>query len=190
MTLEEMKQKLEGTLTPKRFNHSLGVMECAVELASRYGENVERAAVAGLLHDCARDIKGNEVFAKCEEYGVMVDHICRLQPELLHGPLGAMMIREEFGITDEDVVNAVRYHTTGRENMSLLEKIIFIADYIEPGRNFPGVDEIRKAAIEDMDSTMLMALDQTISYVLSKGGLLHPLTVNARNYLLFSRKRG
>jgi len=184
MTFEEMKLKLEGVLSHKRFVHSVNVMDTAVRLASVYGEDRERAAVAGLLHDCARDIKGEEVFRLCESFGIEVDEVARFQPELLHGPLGSRIAGAEYGITDKEILEAISCHTTGRSGMGMLDKIIFLADYIEPGRRFPGVEEVRETAANDIDRAMVMALDRTIKYVITKGGLLHPDTINARNSIL------
>ena len=106
----------------------------------------------------------------------------------MHAPLGAEIASKEYGVDDVEILDSIRFHTTGRENMGILEKVIFLADYIEPGRNFPGVEEIREQAFEDIDSAMTMALDKSLKFVISKGALIHPLTVKARNYMIFSRK--
>ena len=188
MTLIEMKVKLEQNLTNKRFTHSINVMKCAVDLAARFGEDRDKAAAAGLLHDCARDIKGAEIFLLCERYEVHVDQISRFQPELLHGPLGARIAEYEYGIDSKEITRSIRFHTTGCEDMTLLDKIIFIADYIEPKRDFPGVGEIRREAFKDIDQAMVMALDRTIKYIISKGTLIHPDTVDARNFLILKAK--
>lgn len=184
MTKQEIKLKLQNILTPKRFTHSLGVMETAVSLAARYGQDEEKAALAGLLHDCARDIKGEKIFEMCERFNIKFNDIEQMQPELLHGPIGAALAREEYGIEDEDILRAIYCHTTGREYMSVLDKIIFIADYIEPARDFPGVDEVRRIAYEDLNKSMLISLENIIRHVISKGVLIHPDTVNARNCIL------
>ncbi len=186
LTLEEMKEKLKKSLNNKRFIHSIGVMETAVKLAEIYGEDKWNAAVAGLLHDCAKDIEGEELLKLCRRNNIEVDDISREQPELLHGKIGACIAREEYGIEDQRVLDAIRHHTMGRENMSLLEKIIYIADYIEPNRNYPGIEKVRKAAFTNLDEAVLMSLDNTIRCVITKGVLIHPDTVNARNYLVFS----
>lgn len=184
MTVEEMKNKLEEVLSSKRFKHSLGVMDTAVSLAERYGENKEKAAVAGILHDCAREIKGQAVFELCEKYHIGVNYITLSQPELLHGPLGAVLATEEYGVEDEDIIRAIYCHTTGRENMTLLDRIIFMADCIEPGRKFEGVDEVRELAYCDLDSSLVISLDSTIRHIIQKGKLIHPDTINARNFII------
>ncbi|NLP14827.1 MAG: HD domain-containing protein [Clostridium sp.] len=184
MTVQEMKKKLEETLSSKRFKHSVRVMDTAVELAKKYREDKEKAAIAGILHDCARHIEGQEVFELCKRYGIEVNYITGLQPQLLHGPLGAALAKDVYGVEDEDVTEAIGCHTTGRENMTLLDKIIFIADYIEPGRKFYGVDEVRELAYKDLDKAVLLSLENTIRHILNKGVLIHPNTINARNYII------
>ncbi len=186
MTIDEIKIKLEKTLSKKRFKHSIGVMETAIELALINDVDTDKAAVSGLLHDCAREIKGAEAIKACEKYGIDIDDVSRVQPSLLHGPLGAEIAKEEYGIEDPCVLRAIKYHTTGRADMDMLEKIIFIADYIEPGRSFQGVEEARKEAFKNIDSVMLMALDQTIAHIISKKGLIHGDAIDARNYILMN----
>lgn len=189
MTLEEMKEKLKNALSHKRFVHSVNVMNVAVQLAQRYSFDTGKASEAGLLHDCARDIRGEDAFKLCEKYRIEIGIIGRRQPELLHGPLGSKVAMMEYGITDTDILEAIHWHTTGCDNMSLLAKIIYIADYIEPGRNFPGVDEVRHLAFNDIDRAMIVALDRTIKYVMIKGALIHPDTVNARNSILMQNPK-
>lgn len=187
MKIEEAKRKLEKALTPKRFVHSINVMNTAYELAKKYNIDEEKATAAGLLHDCARDIKGSEIFSLCSKYGIEIDEIQRAQPELLHSHLGARLAKKEYGIEDQCILDAIRWHTTGRDSMSMLEKIILISDYAEPGRSFTGVKEIRDLVLRDLDRAILQALDGTIRYVLSKGALIHPDTINARNFIIFAR---
>jgi len=187
MTLEEIKQKLQSRLTNKRFRHSVNVMETAVKLASIHGEDINKAATAGLLHDCARDIRGKEIFEACSNFDINIDGVARMQPELLHGPLGVHIARTEYEITDASVLSAILWHTTGHAGMKTLDKIVFLADYIEPDRKIPGIEEVRKAATYDLDDAMLLALDRTIKYVVNRGALLHPDTVDARNSILMER---
>lgn len=186
--VEEIKDRLETSLTPKRFIHSINVMNTAVKIALKHGEDDKKAATAGLLHDYARDIRGADILRLCEKYDIAVDNITRMQPELLHGPVGAYLVREEFGITDEVILNAISYHTTGRENMSTMEKIIFVSDYVEPDRVFPGVDDIRKIAFYDLEKALVMSFDSTIKFILKKGALIHPDSVKARNYILAGKR--
>lgn len=184
MTREEMKMKLEETLSPKRFIHSINVMKTAIELSKNYGVDTEKAAIAGLLHDCAREIKGEQVFELCRRFNIETDYITQAQPELLHGPIGSYLAKIEYGVEEPDILRAISRHTTGHENMEMLDKIVFIADYIEPNRNFPGVEDARKEANTNIDRALIMALNKTIKHVMTKGAMIHPETVNARNYLI------
>jgi predicted HD superfamily hydrolase involved in NAD metabolism len=188
--VNEIKSKLKQALPHRRFNHSVNVMKCAAELAFRYNEDRDKAILSGLLHDCARGIKTSEAFKLCKKYNIEVDSITSVQPVLLHGPLGACIAAEEYGVNDESILRAIRFHTTGYENMDMLTKIIIIADYIEPGRNFPGVDEIRKIAFEDIEEALVKALDSTIKYIIAKEALIHPDTVRTRNFIVYQKNGG
>ena len=184
ITVDEIRNRLENTLTPKRLTHSLNVMNTAVEMSKVYGENEKNAAVTGLIHDCARDICGEEIFRLCEKFNIAIDDVTRVQPKLLHGHIGAQIARLEYGISDESILKAVFYHTLGHENMSMLEKIVFIADYIEPGRDFPEVDKIRKKAENSLEKALIVGFESTILLLISKKQRIYPLTILARNALL------
>lgn len=186
MDREKIKEQLEKMISPQRYIHSLNVMHTAKSLCEALQEDSDRAVIAGLLHDCAKDIPGESILDLCEKYDVKVDNICRVQPKLLHGPLGAALAEDVFKIRDEAVLCAISCHTTGKENMSLLDKIVFIADYIEPDRNFPGVNEIRRIVNTDINKAIIVSLERVIKHVMLKGGLIHPDTINARNYLLLN----
>lgn len=185
MTLKEMDNKLKMSIESERYIHSIGVMKSALELAEIYGVEKDKAAIAGLLHDCAKDLKNKDLYEtiKGNLYS-KTDEIMEKQPRLLHGPIGAHIAKNHYDVTDKQILNAIKYHTTGKENMNILEKIIFISDYIEVGRNFTGVEIIRKWVKKDLDKAILIALDITIKEVINKGELLHPATVKARNYLI------
>lgn len=183
MNLVQMKDKLEKFLTPKRFVHSMNVMSTASELASKYGEDRKRAEIAGLLHDCARDVRGEEIFELCKKFGMQLDDICLKQPELLHAPLGAVIAKKEYGVEDKTILEAIACHTTGREKMNLLDKIIFISDFVEPARSFPGVGDIRWTVHRDLNKAVLLGMESTIKHVMDKGALIHFDTIKARNYL-------
>lgn len=189
MTLAQIQNMLKEVLTPRRYNHSLEVMATAKKLAGLYSCNTDKAALAGLLHDCARDMRGQELIEACRKFDIQILPLYRAQPELLHGPLGAKLVRYEYGIDDPEIENAIRVHTTGCENMTLLDKIIFLADFIEPNRNFSGVDIVREIAWRSLDEAVLTSLDMIIRHVMEKHEmLLHPDTVLARNHLLLVRK--
>lgn len=184
LSKEEMKVSLEGCLSRKRFKHSLNVMITAEKLAAKYGVDIETCSVAGLLHDCARNLKENEIFDMCDKFGISIDEVARMQPVLLHGPVGAALSKTLYGVENEEIYNAIRYHTTGRENMSIIEKIIFVSDYIEPGRDISGVDTVRKTAYDNIDKAVLLSIEHTIKHVLTKGDLIQTLTIDARNYII------
>ncbi|WKY48867.1 bis(5'-nucleosyl)-tetraphosphatase (symmetrical) YqeK [Eubacteriaceae bacterium ES3] len=179
-----LKEKLTTQLTPKRFNHTLGVLEVSKQLAVRYHEPMEQIIQAALLHDCARNISRDELIGLAKEYGIKIDRVSKHESSLLHGPVGAVIAHRDYGIRDQTVLNAIRYHTTGRKNMTQLEKIIYLADYIEPGRDFDGVSELRDLAAFDLDAAVLEALTHSLRYLLEKGQLIHKRTVLARNDFL------
>jgi predicted HD superfamily hydrolase involved in NAD metabolism len=189
LSREEIIENLRTNLTPERFLHSLNVAQTAAGLANHFGADIKRAEVAGLVHDCVKDLPASVQLKMAENFGILLDDIEKLEPALIHGPLGAVYAREAYGIQEEDILRAVRMHTTGDVNMTLLDKIIFISDYIEPARSFPGVEELRKKACIDLDEAVLLAFDSTIKYVLARKSLLHPRTVNARNFLLMQKGR-
>jgi predicted HD superfamily hydrolase involved in NAD metabolism len=184
MTIDEIKIKLEKALTPGRFVHSIAVMETAVKLAEKYGLDCEEAGIAGLLHDCARDIKVEEALSLCKKFKIEVDDVSLLHPVLLHGPVGSGLAQRDYGICNSKVLDAISFHTTGRENMTMLDKIIFIADYIEPGRCFEDIEKIRTTAFNDIDAAMLIALNNSIRYIIDKGMLIHTNTIEARNFII------
>lgn len=186
------KQRIEllkQNLSEKRFIHSIGVMETAVKLAEQYSADVAAAETAGLLHDCARDIRGTQLYQSCQKYRIKTDFVTKAQPELLHGALGVFVAKEKYEVTDDNILEPIKWHTTGRERMTLLDKIIYIADYIEPGRCFEGVDTVREAVYQDIDRAMLMALDRTIKYVMMREVYIHPDTIKARNGIISDIRR-
>ena len=188
MGYEEMRALLEKSLKPSRYQHSLGVAETAVFLAQRFGVDEERAQVAGLLHDCAREFRNEDLITEAEKRLIMVGNIERQMPLLLHAYVGSRLVTEKYGVSDHAVEQAIWRHTVGGAKMTKLDKIIWFADMIEPNRDYPGVEELRSlaktAALDDM---VLAGLTQSITFVLQKGGLIHPDTVIARNEILLNR---
>jgi len=182
MNRSDIIEKLQQMLSPKRFNHSVRVMEASVHLAEKYGEDTEKAAIAGLVHDCAKDLKADAVFPACIKYGIPVDSIMKRHPELLHGMIGSHLACELFGINCPEILAAVADHTMGRAGMDKLSSIVFVADYIEAGRSFAGVDRIREAAEESLEKAIVTGIDNTITHILEKGGMLHPRTIETRNW--------
>lgn len=169
----------------ERLEHSRGVCSAAEALARRYGGDVEKARLAGLVHDCAKRLTLEEMHNRVREYGLVLDPWVLRDRALLHGPLGAELLRRELGITDSELLEAVACHTTGRQGMTLLDKILCLSDYIEDGRTYNGVEAIRKAALQDLDAALVLGFDLTIRHVLDQQGFLHPATVEARNELLY-----
>lgn len=181
--VDTINKRLHYLLNPKRFAHTQGVADEAVKLAGLYGVDTHSAYIAGLLHDCAKDYTSDEKLQMCEEYGIELDEILVNQVDLTHSFLGAKVAEEEFGIKDTDILNSIKYHTTGRANMSKLEKIIYLADFFEPNRKyFDGIVEIKKLAYEDLDKAMAFSLRNTIDYNEKKKRLIHPLSIEALKY--------
>lgn len=188
MTEQAMIEKLRGMVSEKRFLHSLGVRDTAVLLAERYGVDAEKARIAGVLHDCAKDIPKSEAFRMCDEAGISLKPVCYIEKGLVHSYLGAHIAKTEFGVSDSEILEAIYYHTTGHEDMPLLTKIIYLSDIIEPGRNVPNVEELRRIAMEDIDEALILSINQTISHVLQKGSVLDTDTVAARNFLVQQKR--
>lgn len=176
-------------ISRKRLIHSFGVRDVAAKLAKQHGFDMEKAVVAGLLHDCAKGFSEEEQLRLCEEYGIKLDEVTLACPAVIHAPLGAEVARREFGICDEEVLDAIRYHTVARAGMTPLEKIVYLADMIEPLRIFDGVNELRRAAYSDLDRAFLDALNKSISFNLEKNSVIHPDTLNARNDMLIRKGR-
>lgn len=185
LSFETMQEKLQSAISVKRYIHTLGVLEEARELAEIYGTQAdeEKAGVAALLHDCAKDFPLEIRQRFCKEYKVPIDEIMERVPDLIHAPLGAEVAKRDYLVGDAEILNAIRYHTTGRAEMGLLEKIVYIADYIEPSRErFQGQAEARRLAYLDLDMAMAFILKETIAYVKQRGRELHPLSLEALEY--------
>lgn len=179
-----MKDKVQSAVSIERFIHTLGVVETAEKLADLYGVDRQKARIAAILHDCAKDYPKEMKKRFCKEFHIPLDDIMQKQIDLVHSFLGAEVAKREYGVEDEGVLDAIRYHTTGRPNMSLIEKVIFLADYMEPNRRpFKGLTEIREMACKDIDHAMKLALLNTIEHVKQKKDILHPLTVEAYEFL-------
>ncbi len=164
--ISKLRRAMEKSLDAKRFEHTLGVAYTAAALAMCYDVDTEAAIIAGLLHDCAKSISNEKKLSMCEKRNMNISSVERRNPSLLHAKLGCILAMEEYHVEDMDVLNAVRYHTTGRPEMSLLEKIIFVSDYIEPGRNkAENLEMIRKMAFQDLDKALLKILTDTLSYL-------------------------
>ena len=185
--LSKLYDHIEKSLPPKRYQHTLGVIEVAVSLAKEYDINVHRAEIAALLHDVSKCMTLEELhtYVECDEtlkyYGTM--------GELLHGFAGSVYAKQELGIYDEDILSAIKYHTIGRRGMTTLEKIIYIADAIEPNRDYPNVDSIREKAKTLINDAILFEVDRKLKYLLKIDAPIHPNTVDMRNCILGELKK-
>ena len=175
--MRKLRKKIEKVQDAKRFEHTLGVEYTAAALAMCHGASVEDARLAGLLHDCAKCFSDENRLYACQKKNIPITEIEGRNPFLLHAKVGAFLAKEKYGVENRDVLNAILYHTTGREGMSLLEKIIFVADYIEPGRKqAPNLPEIRRLAFQDLDKALLWILEDTLKYLKRSGGETDPMT--------------
>lgn len=181
MTKQEMRDKLKKALNKKRYEHSLGVCEEAVKMAKRFGADAEKAYYAGLLHDCAKCLEPDEERMLCKKYSVELDEMTKLCHPVAHAPLGAVVAKYEYGIDDCEILNAIRYHTVAWANMTLLDKIIYTADMIEPNRDFDGVDKLRKLAEEDINDVYFECVRQSLMHNIERKTIIHPNTLEAWN---------
>lgn len=188
MKIGKILDYLKENLSDYRYTHTLGVAETAKELATKYDADAEKAYLAGLLHDCAKELPLEKMLEIANKHIQEVDEITKTSTALMHGVAGAYLARELFD-ADDEIFDAIYYHTTGKANMSLLTKIVYIADFIEPGRNFHGVLKIRELAFSDINKAIIKACSSVIVHTVNRGGIIHPNTVEARNYLL-SDNRG
>lgn len=166
MTREKMVVRLKGKINDRRLEHSYGVEYTAACLAMVHGADVEKARIAGLLHDCAKGLPTKDKLEKARKHGLPISKYEEKNPDMLHAKLGAFYARYKYDVTDEEILDAICYHTTGRPNMSLLDKIIFVADYIEPNRRMlPEMEQIRKEAFLDLDQCVIHILKNTLDYL-------------------------
>lgn len=185
MTLEErIKEDLKKILDEKRYRHTLGVVKSAQELCELYGEDRQKATLAALLHDVAKQLKKDEVQQKIEKYGIELDEVEKETNQLKHAKIGRYIAEFEYGIKDEDILNAIDYHTTGRANMSKLEMIICLADYIDDTRTFDTVDEIRRLSKLNLEYALYYAINGTLINLAQDNKQIHKNTIECRNFLL------
>ena len=181
--LKKIRKDVESRLDSKRYEHTLGVEYTAAALAMRYDVDLEKARFAGLLHDVAKCIPDEKKITFCKKNGIEITEYELQTPSLLHAKMGAFIAKEEFQIEDEDILNAILNHTTGRPGMSILEKIVFIADYIEPGRKTaPNLSKARHLAFKDLDKALRMILEDTLEYLKSKDEVIDPMTQTTYDY--------
>jgi predicted HD superfamily hydrolase involved in NAD metabolism len=184
MNREQLMEAVRAQMPERRWQHTLGVMQSAVTLAERFGADPQKAELAAILHDVCKywpvDKQADVVRAHPELPQDMLEY----DKELWHAPAGAAVARDEYGVSDLEVLDAILYHTSGRERMTMLDKIVCLADYIEPGRDFPQVHKIREIAEHSLEKALIAGFDSTISFLLEQGKRIYPLTVIARNGLL------
>lgn len=183
MNRELYLQAVQEQMNGARYQHTLGVASTAVELAKKYGADPEKADLAGILHDYCKFWKPDRLREIIERTSIEKE-LLEYDKELWHAPVGAEVVRELFSIEDEEILGAIRFHTSGRAHMTLLEKIVCLADYLEPGRDYPGIDRLREMAETSLNQALLACMDNTIKFLLERGKKIYPLTLMARNALL------
>ena len=182
LPLSQLRPVALSYLKHRRIPHVLGAEQEAIRLARRYGADVEKARVAALLHDCTKKLDMPGQLALCQRYGIRLDELEQRALKLLHAKTGAAIAKDVFGV-DEEVYSAIWYHTTGHAGMTKLEKIIYLADYIEPSRDFSGVERLRNVCYEDLDKGLLLGLEMTIEEMTAMGNPVHHATIEARDWL-------
>lgn len=180
---EALIEAVAAQMPDKRWKHTLGVMETSVKLAELYGADPVKAETAAILHDVAKYWPVERMREIIKREGLSPE-LLHYDKQLWHAEVGAFVAEQEYEITDPEILGAIRYHTSGREGMTLLEKVVCLADYMEPGRDFPGVDQIRKLAKTSLEEALVAGFDSTISFLLQKRQIIFPLTVLARNDLV------
>lgn len=187
MEYEEIENDVKSVLSEYRFTHSLGVVKKAVELAKIYGVQEETAKKVGIAHDIAKEMTDEEMLEYVKNNNIEIDEIETVKPSLLHGKIGADIAAKKYGFT-EDMVNAIKWHTTGRENMSMLEKIIYVADKTEENRKGTrfNLEKSRELSTQNIDETLIFLMNEFITYNVINEWLIHPETIDARNDLLLN----
>ncbi|MED4216068.1 bis(5'-nucleosyl)-tetraphosphatase (symmetrical) YqeK [Priestia megaterium] len=183
MNRTEALEIVKKQLTERRYIHTVGVMETAIELAKRFEADEKKAELAAIFHDYAK-FRPKEEMKQIIIDQNMSPSLLEYNTELWHAPVGAFLVRNEVGITDKEVLDAIAYHTSGRPGMTLLEKIVYVADYIEPGRRFPGVDEVRELAKTDLNAALIQSLKNTISFLMTNHQAVYPDTMMTYNDLI------
>ncbi len=177
------RRQLKSKLAPMRYEHSISVSFTCMSLAMRYGYDLEKAELAGLLHDCAKYFTEQELIAKCRKHGIELTEGELKAPAVIHAKYGAYIAQTKYGIQDQEILSAIRCHTTGKPNMGMLDKILYIADYIEPRREkAPDLPRMRYLAFQSLDRTMYEILKGTLEYLSTKNGSVDIMTHHAFAY--------
>lgn len=188
MEYNDLERDAKEILSEFRFTHSLGVAKKAVELANQYGEDEEIAKKVAIVHDIAKEMTNKELVEYANKNNIEIDEIESINPSLLHGKVGADIVAKKYNFT-EDMQKAIKWHTTGRENMTMLEKIIYVADKTEENRKETkfNLEKSRELSKKDINETVLFLMDEFIEYNIKIGRVFHPETIKARNYLLLKK---
>ncbi|MEE1076083.1 MAG: bis(5'-nucleosyl)-tetraphosphatase (symmetrical) YqeK [Acutalibacteraceae bacterium] len=189
MTFDEYKNIIKVKMGKKRYTHSINVAKAAQQLAIRYGGNIEKAMIAGILHDITKEMPFDQQLQIIESNGIILNNVQSFSPKTWHAISGSVVIEKEIGIADEDILNAVKYHTSGRANMSLLEKIIFVADFIGEERDYKGVDVMRSKAKKSLEEAMLYGVTFTIRDLAERQCAIDMNTLALYNELIINKNR-
>ncbi|MEG1998369.1 MAG: bis(5'-nucleosyl)-tetraphosphatase (symmetrical) YqeK [Clostridiales bacterium] len=180
--IDAIKEYLKNHLKETRYQHCLATAYCAEQLAIRWGVSPADAYLAGLCHDVAKGLSREESLAFLSDHKITLDESAMANPALWHAPIGAVLAQELFGVENPEILSAIRHHTIGAAAMTTLEKIIFLADLVEPGRDFAGVFDLRQLVQQDLDEAMAKALSLNLQFITQKGGVSHPLAQEALAY--------
>lgn len=183
MDVVEIQNHLKKKQSERRFIHTIGVQYTSMCLAMKYSYDLKKAELAGLLHDCAKYLDADKLLKTCRKNNIEITQVEQKSPYLLHGKVGALFSKKKYGIDDEEILSAIRYHTTGKPDMTMLEKIVFVADYIEPSRNSaPNLEDLRKLSFENIDEAVYAILKQTLFYLKKKNQNIDQHTVVTCNF--------
>lgn len=183
--IKDLKKEMKKEMDDSRFEHTLGVMYTSAALAMCYGYDLDKAMLAGLMHDCAKCMPNVKKLKMAEKNHLEITDLERKNPFMLHAKLGALLAQKKYDIDDEEILSAIRWHTTGRPDMTLLDKIVYVADYIEPKRDkAPNLKEIRKMAFEDLDQALLKILADTLGYLGDSADSVDPMTRETYEFYL------
>ena len=180
----EIEKYIKSKLTPERYTHVLSVRELALDLAKKYGADLRKVNLAVLLHDCAKWMQTSEQYEAAAKHEIQLDEIERHNPSLVHAPVGAMLAVSHFDVDNPEILNAIRIHTTGSGKMTLIDKVLYVADFAEPKRNHAEAHSVRELAYQDLNKAVFEVSRYKIEHLLAKGVLIHPYTIDAYNSAL------
>lgn len=183
---KEILDNLLKDIGENRFNHTLRVVKESKKLAKIHNIDMDKAITSALLHDCAKFEDKNKLLNMAYDFDIMRNNIMKLNNHLIHAPLGAILAEYKYNVLDKDILNAIKYHTTGRRNMSQLEKLTYIADYIEPARKFNGIEKVRQLAYLDLDRSTLLAMDESLIFLINNDRIISKDTFEAREQLIIN----